>query len=155
MAISTTFLAVLPAPVFLIGILVLGLLLGLLVAKWRVQRRMNVNRRTGTRGEDVAMELLERAGFEVVTTQAGATIGVEVDGNTETYRVRADAIVRKHGRDFLVEIKGTSTSATVSNRQTRRQLLEYATAFDVDECLLVNAENETIQVIRFPTLYDS
>ena len=155
MAISTTFLAVLPAPVFLIGILVLGLLLGLLVAKWRVQRRMNVNRRTGTRGEDVAMELLERAGFEVVTTQAGATIGVEVDGSTETYRVRADAIVRKHGRDFLVEIKGTSTSATVSNRQTRRQLLEYATAFDVDECLLVNAENETIQVIRFPTLYDS
>ena len=31
---SLAFLAVLPAPVFLIGILVLGLLLGLLVAKW-------------------------------------------------------------------------------------------------------------------------
>ena len=151
---SLATVAGLPPSALVIGVLLAGLLLGLFIARWRTQRRMNVNRRTGSRGEDIALALLERAGFEIVSTQAGATISVEVDNVTETYRVRADAIVRKQGREFLVEMKGTSTSADIGNRQTRRQLLEYAVAFEVDECLLVNAEDETIQIVRFPSLYE-
>ena len=146
--------ATLPASVVVIAVLILGLALGLFLAKWRVQRRMNTNRRTGRLGEETALALLERAGFELVSTQPQSTIKVEVDGYVETYRVRPDAIVAKHGRQFLVEIKGTRASAEVRNRQTRRQMLEYATAFDVHECLLVNAAEETIQVIRFPALAD-
>jgi len=142
-----------PLPWLVLALIVFGLIIGLLLAKWRVQRRMNVNRRLGSRGETIALQLLERAGFEIITTQASATIDVEVDDRLEQYTVRADAIVRKQGQDFLVEIKGTSTSADVGNRATRRQLLEYTTAFDVDECLLVNAEKETIQVIRFPSIH--
>jgi hypothetical protein len=145
----------LPLEIILVGLLGLGLFLGLFLAKWRIQRRMNVNRRTGHRGEAVALDLLERAGFDIVTTQASANIEVEVDGTIRSYQVRADALARKNGQDFLVEIKGTNTSADVSNRTTRRQLLEYATTFDVDDCLLVNAEKGTIQVIRFPALADT
>jgi hypothetical protein len=144
----------LPIEILIVGLLGLGLCLGLFLAKWRIQRRMHVNRRTGHQGEAIALDLLQRAGFDILTTQASANIEVEVDGILRHYQVRADALARKNGQDFLVEIKGTNTSADVSNRATRRQLLEYATTFDVDDCLLVNAEKETIQVIRFPALTD-
>jgi hypothetical protein len=136
-------------------LLVIGIALGIAVAKRKSRRRMARNRRLGVEGEEKALELLERAGFELIEAQPTSEGIVEVDGVRRSFQLRADALVRKRGMDFLVEIKGTNASADLSNRATRRQLLEYASAFEVEACLLINAERETIQLVRFPALSDA
>ena len=133
-------------------LLLLGIALGSFLASQKLRRRMARNRRLGSKGEEIAMDLLERAGFEIVEVQPTSVALADVDGIRRSFELRADALVRKRGQDFLVEIKGTNASADLSNRATRRQLLEYATAYDVEACLLVNAERGTIQVVSFPAL---
>ena len=132
----------------------LGVCLGLMVARWRVRWRMARSRRLGVKGEALAWKMLKRAGYHVTQTQVSGEIDIEVDGVLEAHTVRADALAQKDEQLFLVEVKGGQASADPRNRQTRRQLLEYALAFDTDGLLLVDAANRRIRTIRFPQLED-
>lgn len=136
-------------------LLALGIWLGLGLARAAARRRMGRSRTMGRRGEEIAFRLLKRAGFQILEEQPSAQTYVSVDGQRHAFTLRGDALVSKQGRCFLVEIKSTSHSADLKHRDTRRQLLEYATAFDVEACLLVNAERETIQVVTFPALEET
>ena len=139
-----------------VGILaiVIGIAFGVMLSRWRVRWRMARSRRMGTRGEARAWKLLKRAGYKVTQTQVSGEIDIEVDGVLEAHTVRADALAEKNDDLFLVEVKGGDVSADPRNRNTRRQLLEYALAFDTDGLLLVDAANKRIRTIRFPQLED-
>lgn len=114
---------------------------------WRTQRRF----RRGRKGEDIAIQLLRSKGYTVLDTQVSAVASVEVDGQCREFDVRADAIVSKRRRKFVAEFK-TGASASVANRATRRQLLEYAVTYCADGVLLVDATRRTIVEIEFPNL---
>lgn len=73
-----------------------------------------------------------------------------VDGESQQFRVRADAIVSRRGQRFVVEFKGGQDVARVGHRGTRRQLLEYAFAFPADGVLLVDAVGGRIARVEFP-----
>ena len=141
---------------YIVGLvaIILGIFIGLMFARWRVRWRMARSRRMGTRGEKQALKLLKRAGYRVTETQVSGEIDIEIDGVLEGHKVRADALATKAGQIFLVEVKGGETAADPRNRQTRRQLLEYALAFDTDGLLLVDTVNRQIRTIRFPQLED-
>jgi Holliday junction resolvase len=138
------------AVVAVIVLLLLAVRLGLRMAHWRAERRIARNRKVGQSGERHAQRLLRRAGFEIEDQQPSGTVQVQVDGVTQTFTVRADLIARKGGRRFVVEVKGTEATATVANRDTRRQLLEYRCVFDVDGVLLVDSTRERVHEITFP-----
>ncbi|MBL4687036.1 MAG: hypothetical protein JKY37_20740 [Nannocystaceae bacterium] len=129
----------------------LGAWVGIRLARryrgWRAQRRF----RQGRQGEEVAIRLLRRKGYTVIDTQVSAVASVEVDGQCREFEVRADAIVSKRRRKFVAEFK-TGASASVANRATRRQLLEYAVTYRADGVLLVDATQATIVEIEFPNL---
>ncbi|MEM8882694.1 MAG: hypothetical protein AAGD14_01335 [Planctomycetota bacterium] len=136
----------------LVTALVLGLVIGLAAARVRVVRRAARSRRQGRRGEARAIRLLRRAGYRVVATQPTAKASVRVDDRLEEYALRGDFLVRRRRRLYLAEIKGGAESAGVHHRATRRQLLEYACAFEVDGLLLVDTENGAVHTISFPAL---
>jgi hypothetical protein len=75
-----------------------------------------------------------------------------VDGEIREYVVRADALVKRKRRTCVAEFKGGAGSSSVTNRATRRQLLEYAVLFDVDGVLLVDADTGHIHEVEFPAL---
>ena len=133
----------------------LGIAFGLSLARWRARLRMAQSRRVGRRAERRARTLIKRAGFRVVDTQPSATVVVNVDGRDQTFLVRGDLLVRKRRRLYLVEIKGGAGGGTVAHRGTRRQLLEYATVFDVHGTLLVDVPGARIQQVTFPELNKS
>ena len=127
----------------ILGVAFFSAILGIHLSRLRGQRRIARHRR---------LRLLHRAGYRVLDTEVTATGAVEVDGERHEYSVRADALVRRWFRRYVAEFKGGASSARPGNRDTRRQLLEYATLFDVHGILLVDADAGRIHRIRFPAL---
>ena len=127
----------------------IGLYLGLRATRFAVGRRTARSRRLGRQGEARAWQLLERVGFRVVEREAVAEGRIRVDGTTVTFRVRVDALVERGGRLFVAELKGGPEASKITNRGTRRQLLEYAFVFDVEGVLLVDAYTGRIHTVQF------
>jgi hypothetical protein len=134
------------------GLLLAGVLLGAAAVQWRARRRVGRHRRQGRAGEERALELLRRAGYRVLETEVTAAGELRVDGRPVEYRVRADAIVKRRFRRYVAEFKSGTESAAVTNRATRRQLLEYALLFDVAGVLLVDANAGRVHRVEFPAL---
>ena len=110
------------------------------------------SREVGKRAEQRALRLLRRSGYRIIDQQPVATVRVEVDGRSQSYQVRGDLLVRRKRRLYLAEIKGGAGVSSVAHRGTRRQLLEYACAFEVDGILLVDMHTGVVRSVTFPQL---
>lgn len=101
-------------------------------------------------GEREAARYLQNAGFSILGTQVAATYVLDVDDAPMPVEVRADLVVEKAARRFVVEVKTGKVAPRLDTAATRRQLLEYQLAFDVDGVLLFDAEAETLRTVTFP-----
>ncbi len=134
-----------------------GLVLVLLFL-WRraASRTRRGNMRRGERArrlEVQAERLLKRRGFDVVDRQVTLDWPMDVDGERVQARLRLDLLVERKGLVYAAEVKsGGAVRATAP--ETRRQLLEYRLACDVDGVLLVDMEASVIREVRFPRLWD-
>jgi hypothetical protein len=95
-------------------------------------------------GEWGAPALLASAGYEVLGRQVTGSWTVRANGEPKTFGLRADYLVSRGGRRFIAEVKTGRLAPNLTHGATRRQLLEYGAAFDVDGVLLVDADRETI-----------
>ena len=108
---------------------------------WRSKRR-------GAKGEDVAVDLLIKNGYKVLSSQIPFEGTLTVDGEQLNFKTRVDFLVAKAGEKFLAEVK-TGASASPSNIQTRRQLLEYTHLSYAKKILLIDATTKQIREIEF------
>ncbi|MFT7579432.1 MAG: hypothetical protein ACI9MR_001096 [Myxococcota bacterium] len=129
--------------------LLLGLVLGVVAARREPRVRMQRHRRQGAAGEPRGLALLKRAGYTLIETQPSALVSVSLDGHRHECGVRADALVTRDGRRWIAEIKSGPETAKITHRATRRQLLEYAYAFECDGILLVSVPERRVQEVRF------
>jgi hypothetical protein len=114
--------------------------------RWRLRRRWsharNVERQAG--------RLLEELGYTVLSRQLETTYTVLVDGQPTEVLLRADYLVSRHGRQFVAEVKSGNVAPRLDTASTRRQLLEYLVAFQVDGVLLVDGEQREVHEVTFP-----
>ncbi|MCB9666784.1 MAG: hypothetical protein H6715_01530 [Myxococcales bacterium] len=130
------------------GALLYGMLaswLGASRRRWKARRRSRV----AIEGEQAAIALLEAYGYSIVATQCSKTWHIEVDGAQRAIALRADAIVERHGRQFVAEIKTGEMATQLETAATRRQLLEYLVAYQADGALLVNVPRKTVHEVVF------
>lgn len=127
----------------------LGTLLGTWVAQLRVRWRVARSRRMGVRGEKRARRLLRRAGYRVVEEQVTLQGRVLLDDEVLPFWVRVDAVVEREGERFVAEFKGGPEAGSVTNRATRRQLLEYAWLSEADGLLLVDTTAGKVYRVQF------
>ncbi|MEM9067468.1 MAG: hypothetical protein AAGE52_03150 [Myxococcota bacterium] len=118
---------------------------------WRAKRvprsRIRRNFKAGRAGEARAETTLRAAGFRIVARQARVRWRFWVDDTAQVTTLTADFLVRRQGRRFVADAKtGQAARLTAA---TRRQLLEYSLAFDVDGVLLVDADNGRIRHVEF------
>jgi len=132
-------------------IVVLALALGFRLSRWWRAHLLGGRRRRGSRAERRAFALLERNGYRIIGAQETAVGFVIIDGDEQTFDLRADAIVEKDGERLVAEVK-SGGAAAVTTRATRRQLLEYAYTYGLDGVLLVDMEAERIVRVEFPRL---
>lgn len=130
--------------------LAVGFRAGLRLARRLLARRSARARRLGAAGAARALDVLRRAGFAVRATEVCREGVLELDGRPERFTVRADALVERRGTVWVAEVKGGEGTATVHDRATRRQLLEYAHVFGAEGVLLVDARRGRVHVVRFP-----
>ncbi len=128
------------------------LVIGLIWLKGVAARRVMAQRRLGARGERRALQMLKRAGYEILGEQATASYQVLVDQRAFPIHLRADFLVKKAGQTFVAEAKSGGPSAQITTRATRRQLLEYQHAFAVHGLLLIDVAAETIAEVHFQSL---
>ena len=113
---------------------------------WRRHRRQ----RRARRGELDAEGVLRVWGYRLEDSQVFHRWTVHVDGEPVEVELFADHIVTRGGRRFVAEVKTGQAAPSIRTAATRRQLLEYRCAFDVDGVLLVDMEEGTIHEVDFP-----
>jgi hypothetical protein len=123
----------------------------LALTRWLPRRRIELARSAGADGELRAEPLLRCLGYEVVARQAPVTYDVAVDGEPCAVALRADFLVQRDGRRFVAEVKTGRQAPRLETASTRRQLLEYRVAFDVDGVLLVDVDAGRVHSLEFPT----
>ena len=131
----------------------LALVLLSLVRRWRSWRAGVLARRRGARavrGERDAERLLERLGYEVVDRQVCIEWAIACDGEDHLVELRADLLVERDGQRYVAEVKTGLMAPLLTNPATRRQLLEYCVAYQVDSVLLVDVEMQRVREVSFP-----
>ena len=101
-------------------------------------------------GEEAARALLVRRGYRVIDEQVAGALVLVVDGARSVHPLRVDYIVTRHGKRYVAEVKTGGLAPSLDHAPTRRQLIEYCTAFDVHGALLVEPEAERVRAIRLP-----
>jgi hypothetical protein len=148
-------LDVTPASWLFGAVLVLGALLlvqsGRLWALRRApRRRLAEHRRQGARGELVAERLLREHGYAVAERQVLTRYDLLVDGEAREVTLRADFLVERGGKTYVAEAKGGEVAGRLETIATRRQVLEYCLAFDVEGVLLVDSARGSISLVQLP-----
>lgn len=133
------------------GLLLLGLLAGVRLARWGRQRRGRAVARRGAQGEADGVRLLEEAGFDVLETQVRAKAHVDIDGKSEVFDLWLDAVAARAGQRYVAEFK-TGAAASIGHAATRRQMLEYLLSFPDHRLVLVDASAGTVHEVDFPKL---
>jgi hypothetical protein len=103
-------------------------------------RAIRARAERGALGESRAEHVLAAAGYALVARQVRGAWTLLADGEPVDVQVRADLLVTKAGRSYVAEVKTGREAPRVDHIATRRQLLEYRVAFDVDGVVLVDAE---------------
>lgn len=122
-------------------------------AWWRRLSASRRARRRGARavqGEREAELLLDELGYRVIDRQISTVWTIQCDGESLEVDLRADLLVTRDGRRYVAEVKTGDYAPQLSNAATRRQLLEYRVAYDVDSVLLVDVEAGHVQEVIFP-----
>ncbi len=136
--------------------LVLTAAAGLVFVLWSwlrgIARRARLRHRfdRAAAGERAAIPLLESHGFAIEGAQVMGGYVLHVDGEPVSVEVRADYIVRRGSERFVAEVKTGAFATKITTPATRRQLLDYQHAFDVDGILLVDAEAKRIHHVTLP-----
>jgi len=117
------------------------------IERWRLTRRAE----RAASAESWAAHLLREAGYDILGSQVRTSYVLGVDRRRMVIGLRADYVVGRRGRTFVAEVKSGQHAPSLETAATRRQLLEYLVAFDVDGVLLVDGETGTIAQITFPT----
>lgn len=141
-------------PAWLILVVVLAGLLALqtLSLWWLRGKPARVHRermRRAVRAEKQAERLLRKQGFRILDRQVEGGWAWDVDGERHRARLRADLLVTRAGRRYVAEVKSGSEAPSASAPATRRQLLEYRLAYNVDGVLLVDMEEHRLREVRF------
>ena len=105
-------------------------------------------KRRGRKAEKYAEKLLISNGYKVLNKQFKLESYLYEEKKKITFTVIPDFLVSKDHINYIAEVK-TGYSALVTDRNTRRQLLEYTTIFNVNKALLVDITRKKIKLIEF------
>lgn len=139
----------------LLGVLLFLALVGWYRAATRTRRRNLARGRIARRAEDAAEAILESLGYDIAERQPTARWEIEIDGELHEVWSRADLLVERDGRWYVADVKSGDEAPDPRRPATRRQLLEYHFAFDVDGLLLVDMRHREVRTVAFPDFLEA
>ncbi|NRA31962.1 MAG: hypothetical protein HRU17_01355 [Polyangiaceae bacterium] len=115
-----------------------------------LRHRIQLRGLRAQRGEIEAVKMLKNEGYRILATQPEQAWPVVCDGESQSVRLRVDLIVSRDNKRYAADVKTGAIAPRLQTAATRRQLLEYSLAYDVDGVLLVDMEKREVREIEFP-----
>lgn len=137
-----------PVDWLVLGLLVLGYLVWLIL-RYKKRSRLKHKMAVARNKEKQAIKFLEKNGYKVIDIQPGAEMKTIVNDREYSTWIRPDLLVKKGNREYVAEVKSGAMATRITNRMTRRQLLEYYVVFGTKGILLVDMEKKRIREIEF------
>jgi Holliday junction resolvase-like predicted endonuclease len=101
------------------------------------------------RAEKKAEIWLKRKGFHIIEKQQSRPLIIKTGKTSHRYLIRTDFLVKKGGQKYVVEVKSGRKNSKITNRETRRQLLEYFLAYQACGIILFDMDSKKFTEVKF------
>lgn len=138
----------------LIFLLIIGggiicLFLYIKISNWLRTKRLKQRFSKSRQAEKEAEKILRKKGYVIIEVQKCKPLLITIGDKIHRYLVRIDYLVRKRGKVYVVEVKSGEKIPYITNRETRRQMLEYYLAYQPSGIILLNMKNKSISEVKF------
>lgn len=138
----------------LIFLLIIGggiicLFLYIKTSNWLRTKRLKQRFSKSRQAEKEAEKILRKKGYVIIEVQKCKPLLITIGDKIHRYLVRIDYLVRKRGKVYVVEVKSGEKIPYITNRETRRQMLEYYLAYQPSGIILLNMKNKSISEVKF------
>lgn len=144
------------APWVLLGglcALLLMLYSGMRLTRWwrsgEGERVLKRRQRRAFQAEEDAAGVLRAHGYQILDEQVEHHWTIDVNGEPFAVDLRADYMVKRGGKRYIAEVKSGMSAPSLTTAATRRQLLEYRVAYDVEGILLVDMQAVELNEVDF------
>jgi len=125
------------------------LILFIKISNWLRVKRLRKRFSKSRQAEKEAEKILKKNGYAIIDAQKSKPLLITIGDKVHRYLVRIDYLARKRGRVYVVEVKSGEKIPYITNRETRRQMLEYYLAYQPSGILLLNMKNKSISEVKF------
>jgi Holliday junction resolvase-like predicted endonuclease len=119
------------------------------ISNWIRAERLRKRFSKSRQAEKEAEKILKKNGYAIIDAQQSKPLLVTIGDKIHRYLVRIDYLVRRRGKVYVVEVKSGEKTPYITNRETRRQMLEYYLAYQPSGILLLNMKNKRISEVKF------
>lgn len=137
---------------FIGGGVIAVLLIAFLYQSYTIAKKKRAQRLRFKRGDKLEKEaavFLKKRGYQVVAAQKVFYHTFQLDNTEQRAKLITDYIVKKGGKTYIVEVKSGKSAIMLSDKNTRRQLLEYDFVIPNDGVILLDMENKKLQLVEF------
>lgn len=135
--------------ILFIGGGIVCLFLYIKISNWLRVKRLKKRFSKSRQAEKEAEKILRKNGYAVIDAQKSKPLLITIGEKTHRYLVRIDYLARRKGKIYVVEVKSGEKIPYITNRETRRQMLEYYLAYQPSGILLLNMKNKSISEVKF------
>lgn len=128
---------------------IISLILYIKISNWLKAERLRKRFSKSRQAEKEAEKILKKNGYAIIDVQKSKPLLLTIGDKIHRYLVRIDYLVRKKGKVYVVEVKSGEKIPYITNRETRRQMLEYYLAYQPSGILLLNMKNKSISEVKF------
>jgi len=119
------------------------------ISNWLRAERLRKRFSKSRQAEKEAEKILRKNGYAIIDAQKSKPLFITIGNKIHRYLVRIDYLARKRGKVYVVEVKSGEKIPYITNRETRRQMLEYYLAYQPSGILLLNMKNRSISEVKF------
>jgi len=128
---------------------IICLILFIKISNWLRAKRLRKRFSKSRQAEKEAEKILRKNGYVIIDAQKSKPLLITIGDKIHRYLVRIDYLARKRGKVYVVEVKSGEKIPYITNRETRRQMLEYYLAYQPCGILLLNMKNKSISEVKF------
>lgn len=128
---------------------ILSLILYLKIRSFLNNKKAKKRSVISKKAEKTAEKWLKRNGFQIVEKQQSRPLIIQTGQTRHRYSIRTDFLVKKGGQKYIVEVKSGQKNSQITNRDTRRQLLEYFLAYQSHGIILFDMEHKKFLEVKF------
>jgi len=140
------------AVIAVMAVIIVVLLVGFVQLKHRESKKKRQQKQRFKRGNELevqAKSFIESKGYRIINEQKPFYHNYKVNGESRCSKLIVDYIAEKNRKKYIIEVKSGKSAISLTDKNSRRQLLEYDFVIENDGIVLLDMENRNMQLVKF------